>query len=70
MEIKRKNKNSYHPYAPGDLVNIAIDNSDAGLGIILNKVFSADGLEEYYQIEMCNNGAIINCFFYELALIS
>lgn len=63
-------KNNFRVYETGDLVNISLNNSDAGLGIVLDKIFAADGLEEYYQVQMCNDGCIINCFYYELRYIS
>jgi uncharacterized protein YijF (DUF1287 family) len=65
-----KRKNNFRVYETGDLVALRIDNSDAGYGIVLDRVFGADGMEEYYMIEMCNNSSQIYCFYYELEYIS
>jgi len=68
METKRKNK--FRVYEAGDLVALTIDNNDAGYGIVLDMLFGADGMEQYYVVESLHNGQIIHCFYYELAYIS
>ena len=68
METKRKN--NFRVYEAGDLVALTIDNGDAGYGIVLDMLFGADGMEQYYIVESLHDGQIIRCFYHELAYIS